>query len=382
MLEIQTQTERPRVLIVRLSAIGDCVLTVPLLHALRDFYPGAYLSWIVDERAAPLLNGLAGLDELLVVPRHWHRSLSAMLGIRRALRERKFDIVIDPQSLTKSGLLSFFTGADSRICFAPPVGRELGPWLGNRRVQPTRQHVVDQALQLLEPLGCSKPSEAIFQLPYYPGTESIVDFSEICAGKGSSFTVVNVGAGWPSKLWSAARFAEVVRYLGTEHSLATIVVWNGRERDMAVDLVSQSGGYGHLAPVTSLTELATLCRAARLFIGSDTGPLHIAAAVGTPCVGLYGPTSPGRCGPYGLHHRTVQPDGGVRLVQMRRGSKDSEMQRIRSGQVISACDQLIQETARDPRFTPKPASKKQIASKCTAGISPACRLKYVVGGAK
>ena len=107
--------ERPRILIVRLSAIGDCVLTVPLIHALRNEFPESHLAWIVDERAAPLLDGLEGLDELLVVPRRWHRSLSSVWQIRRALRERRYDIAIDPQSLTKRGLLSFLSGSPDRI---------------------------------------------------------------------------------------------------------------------------------------------------------------------------------------------------------------------------------------------------------------------------
>ena len=87
-----------RILLVRLSAIGDCVLTVPLVHALRDQFPDAHLCWLVDERAAPLLDGLPGLDELLVIPRRWHRSLPSILGIRRALHQRKFDLTIVPKN--------------------------------------------------------------------------------------------------------------------------------------------------------------------------------------------------------------------------------------------------------------------------------------------
>ena len=371
---------RPRILIVRLSAIGDCVLTVPLVHALRNMYPGAHLSWIVDERAAALLDGLAGLDELLVIPRRWHRSISSILGIRRALRRRDFDIVIDPQSLTKSGLLSRLTGASQRICFAPPVGRELGPWLGNVRVRPTREHVVEQTLQLIEPLGDHNPTNVIFNLPQYQGTDAIADFAAVCTRRASNIAVVNVGAGWPSKLWSAARFASVVRYLGVEHGLASIVVWHGREREMAVDVISQSGGHGHLAPVTSLRELATLCREAQLFIGSDTGPLHIAAAVGTPCVGLYGPTSPARCGPYGSQHRVIQPGGGVRLVRMRGGSENSLMQKIRVDQVTAACEQVLQHTDQGPRVTYEVVSTNESGSRCTATASRIGQRRLAGGG--
>ena len=244
---------QPRILVVRLSAIGDCVLTVPLVHALRNGYPDSHLAWIVDERAASLLDGLPQLDELLVIPRRWHRSLSSILQIRQALRQRAFDFTIDPQSLTKSAFLGMLSGAKRRICFARPEGRELAPWLGNVRVHPTRDHLVDRTLQLLEPLGLGLPAEAVFDLPDYPGTESVVDFVNACVGKAKDFAVINVGAGWPSKLWCASRFAGVVRYLGAEHGISSVILWHGAEREMAVDVVSQSGGYGHLAPVTSLT---------------------------------------------------------------------------------------------------------------------------------
>jgi ADP-heptose:LPS heptosyltransferase len=145
--------QRPRILIVRLSAIGDCVLTVPLVHAIRQRYPDAYIAWIAEERAAPLLEGLRGLDELLVVPRKWLRSLRTVLRIRRELRDRRFEIAIDPQSLTESGLLSLFSGAKQRICFGPPDGRELAPMLGNCQVQARGEHLVDRTLELLQPLG-------------------------------------------------------------------------------------------------------------------------------------------------------------------------------------------------------------------------------------
>ena len=167
--------QKPRILIVRLSAIGDCVLTVPLVHAIRQRYPEAHIAWIVEERAASLLEGLRGLDELLVVPRKWLRSLRTVLRIRRELRDRRFEISIDPQSLTKSSLLGLLSGAKQRICFGPPDGRELAPMLGNCRVQARGEHLVDRTLELLRPLGIEH-AEASFELPRYPGAESIINF--------------------------------------------------------------------------------------------------------------------------------------------------------------------------------------------------------------
>lgn len=338
----------PRILVVRLSAIGDCVLTVPMIHAIRRQYPQAHLAWIVDERAAMLLDGLADLDELLVIPRRWHRSLTAVLQIRRALRQRAFDVAIDPQSLTKSGLLSLLSGAKKRIGFAPPVGRELAPFLSNTLIEPKAEHLVERTLELLQPIGVQQ-TEVRFQLPLYAGTENILDFTHVCMGKKKQFAVVNVGAGWPTKLWCADRFAEVIRHLGVVHDLSSMIVWHSGEREMATEVVSKSGGYGHLAPATSLTELATLLRHARLMVGCDTGPLHLGVAVGTPCVGLYGPTDPARCGPYGAPHRSVQPEGGAPLVGMRRSAENTLMRKIRVDQVTAACDQVLDETNVDDR---------------------------------
>ena len=360
------EQKSPRILLVRLSAIGDCVLAVPLVHALRECFPNAHLSWIVDERSAPLLDSLSGLDELLVIPRWWHRSISSMLGIRRALRQRKFDITLDPQSLTKSGLISFFSGAPQRFCFASPVGREFGPWFGNNRMRPSEQHVVDQNLQFVEFLGFQTPASVRFELPEYPGTDAILNFAGVATGRASQYAVINVGAGWPSKIWPADRFARVSRYLGEQHGMSSIVVWHGDERNMAVEVVSGSGGHAHLAPVTNLQEVATLCRSASLFIGADTGPLHLASAVGTPCVGLYGPTDPAHCGPYGKAHQTVQPDRSVRLVRMRDAKENSWMQRISVDQVIAACHALLHDSGSGSPCSVDQRRTKSLRSRCKA----------------
>jgi lipopolysaccharide heptosyltransferase I len=333
---------RPRILIVRLSAIGDCVLTTPLIHAIRDRYPAAYLAWVVEERAAPLLEGHVGLDELLVVPRGWLTSPRAVLRIRRKLRARRFDFVLDPQSLTKSAVLGWLSGAKKRIGFRSPTGRELAPLLHNCSVPPRGEHLVDRTLGLLRTLGIEH-AEAVFELPDYRSGESILDFVHSSCGGKTRFALVNVGAGWPTKLWCPDRFGEVIRHLGREHQLPSIVVWHGPERDLAVEVVGAAGGYGSLAPKTSLTELAVLAKHAALFVGCDSGPLHLAAAVDTPCVGLYGPTRPRRCGPYGFAHLTVEPEGDCEGLKMRSRKANQIMQRIDAGRVCEACDALLGE---------------------------------------
>ena len=182
------------------------------------------------------------------------------------------------------------------------------------------------------------------------------------------------GAGWPSKLWSGGGFAEVVRHLGAAHGISSMIVWHGEEREVAVQIAAQSGGYGHLAPATSLPELATLLRQARLLIACDTGPLHLGVALGTPSVGLYGPTDPARCGPYGFPHRAVQPEGGSPLIGMRRSKNNDLMQKIRVEQVTAACDGVLADSStgeQSPNST-RPildSHGRSSAGRCAAGRS-------------
>ena len=281
----------PRILIVRLSAIGDTVLSVPVLCALRDHFPMAKIGWIVERTSAPLLRGHADLDHLIELPRGWLKSPRTVMETAQQLRELCFDVAIDLQGLTKSAILARLSGAPRRLGLAQSEfeGRELSTWINNEFVTPLTDHVVSRGLELLRPLGIQKP-EANFRLPSYePSRAAMVKFV-LERGLGGGFAIINTGAGWPSKLWPAERYAEVARHLGRTRNLRTVVAWAGdAEWKAAHEITIGAVGFAQLAPPTSLTELAELARRASIFIGSDTGPLHIAAAVGTPCVGLYGP---------------------------------------------------------------------------------------------
>ncbi len=154
--------------------------------------------------------------------------------------------------------------------------------------------------------------------------------------------MINPGASWDSKLWPAERFATVVRHLGDQHGAPSVVAWAGkRERQWAETIVSASSGHAVVAPNTSLVELAALLRGARIFLSADTGPLHMAAAVGTPSVGLYGPTRPADCGPYGAHCVAIQEyyQGGGR--RERRRANNDAMRAITIDRVCQACDRML-----------------------------------------
>ena len=144
--------QSPRLLIVRLSAIGDVVHGLPVLCALRAQFPAGFLAWVVEGRAGDLLEGHRALDELIRLPRGWLKSPRAIWDLRRRLRGLRLDAAIDLQGLSRSAIAAWLSGAPRRIGFARPQGREISPWLSTVRVRTSGPHVIEHNLQLLEPL--------------------------------------------------------------------------------------------------------------------------------------------------------------------------------------------------------------------------------------
>ncbi|MDP6058295.1 MAG: glycosyltransferase family 9 protein, partial [Pirellulaceae bacterium] len=160
----------PRILICRLSAVGDCILTTPMLCALREQFPKAFLAWAVEPAAAPLLENHPALDRLIVVDKRWLKSWQKIRFVRKELRALKFDVAIDPQSLSKSAMLAWLSGAKQRIGFQTPRGKELSLWLNNHFIKQSARHLVDCQLELLQALGVDSP-RAQFCLPTSPSAE-------------------------------------------------------------------------------------------------------------------------------------------------------------------------------------------------------------------
>jgi len=331
----------PRFLITRLSAIGDCILTMPVAAELRRTYPDSLIAWVVQGAGAQLLVDHPDLDQVIKVPRGWLKSPRAIWKIRNQLRQYNFDYVIDPQSLTKSSAAGWLSGASRRIGFSEPQGRELAPLLANHHVRRTADHVVDAYLQLLKPLGIHHP-QVRFHVPRPTAAKKMVDTFLDQVQPGPEFIVINPGAGWDSKLWPARRYGLLARELGRQHGIHSIVAWAGdRERSWTAEIVEHSAGHAIAAPDTTLPQLAALLRRATMFVGSDTGPLHLAAAVGTTCVSMYGPTRPSDCGPYGQQHIALQSyyqDGSAR--ERRRAPNDA-MRAIDVEQVAEACGRVL-----------------------------------------
>ena len=341
----QEQGRSPRILLVRLSAIGDVIHGMPVLCALRERFPHAHLSWVAERAGAKLLEGHKALDELVVVPRGWLKSPSQVWRLRRKLRELKPDVTIDMQGLTKSAIAARLSGCRRRIGFGDEKGRELSTWLNTELVSAPDKHVIDANLRLLGPLDIHS-SSVRFDLPEQPMAALEADRTIHRLGFQDGFAVINPGAGWPSKLWPADRFGAVAEYLGRQWRMPSIVVWAGdKEKAAAETIVARSGGKARIAPPTTLPELAAVVRRGQLFIGSDTGPLHLAVAVGVPSVGLFGPMPAERNGPYGPRHIAIQKATFEGTSRERRSASSALMEAITIDDVCQACTTILQREA-------------------------------------
>jgi lipopolysaccharide heptosyltransferase I len=331
---------QPRVLIVRLSAIGDCVQTMPLACAVRDHWPEAHVTWVVEKASAPLVELCDAVDRVIVLPKRFATSWRLLVKLRSILADSNFDFALDPQGLTKSGLVSWLSPAKRRIGFARPASREFNPWLQTELVNSAAEHRVQRYLELLEPVGIERPSVR-FGIALPPGLKAAVEQLEAQYSFRDGFAVINPGAGWDSKLWPAERFAVVARHLFS-CGVPSVVVWAGeKERLWAEQIVTGSRRAAFMAPPTSLQELAAILQKARLFVGSDTGPLHLAAALGARCIALFGASGGNACGPYGPGHIILQAALDESAGRKRPGADNWAMRQISTDAVCAACDSVL-----------------------------------------
>ena len=322
-------TEPRRLLIVRLTAIGDVVHALPAANALRRHCPDARIDWLVDKRAAAMLQGVGWLDRVIVLDGKGllRKPLRAWSSIRE-LRQRRYDAAFDLQGLFKSALMTSLSRSRETIGFARQQLREpFAAALYSRRAAPPptdQPHVIARSLALVgEWLGRPEVVDEPWQFfdaqasPEMAARETALRGQLAVHGNDAgSLIVVNPGAAWRTKRWPPERFAELVRRLLTEPLPAgsgggeprIMITWGPRE-EPARDAISQ-----HVPPdlrsrlfdfPTALSDLVPLFRIATLFVGGDTGPMQSAAAVGTPVVSLFGPTWPDRNGPFSAADRAA-----------------------------------------------------------------------------
>jgi lipopolysaccharide heptosyltransferase I len=306
-----------RILIVRTSALGDVVHALPVLTALRRHLPRARIGWVVEEAMAPVLAGHPGLDEAIPVRlRHWgkepisRRTVRELRAFLAALDRFAPDVTLDLMGNHKAGAISALTLSDRRIGAARRDRREPSSavWI-SEPVVPRGVHAVDRMLSLLDGLGLPpEPADfgpdAIFRGEILPG-EHRDAARAVLEPLAEPFVLIHPGAGWPNKIYPPERWGEVARRLREATGLPTLVAMAYGEEKLALAVEAASGGAARAVAAPDLPTLAALLRRARLVLGGDSGPTHLAHALGTPILMVMGPTDPERNGPYGAPERAV-----------------------------------------------------------------------------
>jgi heptosyltransferase-1 len=336
-LENSADSRPHRFLLVRLSSLGDVVHALPAASALRDAFPEARIDWVIDARWQRLLEGNRDLNEVIAYDRKQAGSLSSLI---RKLREARYTCAIDFQGLYKSALLALASGAPRRIGFQSSYAREgLVAILYTDRVNPRGPHKVDHNRTLVERAG-AKLGPPRCPLAIRPEDDELVT-RELNNRSVADFYVLNPGGGWLSKCWPAQRYGELHRKLAQRHGWRGIVTVGPGEENLARDLIHTAGDPAPIEIPLALGPLMALLRRAKLMISADTGPLHIASALGTPVVGLFGPTDPARNGPFSSNDISIRNPRHSITTYARGASYSPAMLSITVDQVLDAVERRM-----------------------------------------
>lgn len=282
-----------RILIVRLGALGDLIHTVPAVAALRSAFPRARIDWLVDARYHAILDLVPAIDRRLVIGGPGWQGFAHTI---RALRREQYDVALDFQGLMKSAALARSSGAVRVIGFSAKHLRERGarPFYSEIvEPPPDAVHVIFKNLSLLGAVGLV---DTQVRLPIEVPAAAVVSQVREQLDAVSRFAILNPGAAWPNKRWPAERFGALAAAIRDRAGMRSLALWGPAEEELARAVAAASGGAATVAPPTTVADVVALCAAASLVVSGDTAPLHIAAAVGAPTVGIFGPTSPARNG--------------------------------------------------------------------------------------
>ena len=330
-----------KAVIVRLSAIGDVVHTLPALAVLHRH--GWETGWIVEPPARPLLEGNPSLSRLWPAPPARLTAWGVAHRVLADVRAKEYDVALDFQGLWKSATWARLTGAGRVVGLSRKWRREPGSsvLLGESAEPPPGiTHVIDENLALLRPVGIDEIGAREFPLPAAVAERQAIAHALSATGM-ERFAILNPAGGWPGKLWRAQNFGAVARGL-RDRGLPSLVTWGPGEEELAERVVATSAGAARRAFATTLLEYVELARRARLVVAADTGPLHLACAVGTPVVALFGPTDPARNGPFSPGDVVVRPPA---IEAAARGGRyrveGAVMDEISVEQVLAAIDRRL-----------------------------------------
>jgi heptosyltransferase-1 len=350
-----------RLLVVRLGAMGDILHALPAATALRQAHPHWVIDWIVEPRWRALLAAPGAVERGPAMPergpampvvdglhfastRDWrHKPLSSgtisgIRSLRAELRAGGYDAVLDLQGAIRSAVLARMAGSRRIIGEASPR-EHAARWLFSERVSTKGAHVIEQDVELAAQIAGDELTAIPPLLPVDPAAEAWCD--DLLRSSGSRpIALVNPGAGWGAKRWPVERYAAVARGL-MARGLRVLVNAGPGEEPLADVIVNEASGAA-IPLATSLSQLIALTRRVTLCVAGDTGPLHLACALGRPVVGIYGPTDPSRNGPYGTRFRVLRsPDS--RRDHTRRAEPEAGLLTITPEEVLKAAQELMDE---------------------------------------
>ncbi|MGZ4819068.1 MAG: glycosyltransferase family 9 protein [Terriglobales bacterium] len=347
-----------RLLVVRLGSMGDILHTLPAVATLRAAFPNANIGWAVERRWASLLSSDAAMagprspqkplvDVVHAVDTHawrsapfsgktWREARSAV----REIRDQRYEVAIDFQGAWKSAILAQLSRVPRRLGFMQPREKPATLFY-THQVAARGRHIVEQNLSLANAIAPDQSPEFCFPLPQDPSADHAAQ-QQLRDRGFHGFAIVNPGAGWGAKCWPAERYAEVMRALAV-HGLRSMVNFGPGEEDLA-RAVESAAGAAASAMSSSVAELIALTRRARLFVGGDTGPMHLAAALDVPIVALFGPTDPARSGPY-TERAIVLRSPSSRTTMSHRPEPDAGLLELTAEEVIAAARYLLAQAA-------------------------------------
>jgi 3-deoxy-D-manno-octulosonic-acid transferase/heptosyltransferase-1 len=341
--------QKVNILIVKLSAIGDVIHTLPSLAALRWLYPDAHITWVVEEAAADLVKNHPYLDAVLISRRKsWSKDLlngqfrnplEEMRTFMKTLRQRPYDLVIDFHGLFKSSIIVFLSGGKRKLGY-DSLQELSGLFLNEKIPEDMNKHAVDRYLDFPRYLG-AKIDNVQFILPSHKEAEEkmriFLDKNNL---QDKEFIAINPVAYWETKLWNNENFAKLADLINNK--LQMKVVFTGSEKEPIEKITSlmttesiNSGG------ATTLLDLAYLYKKARIVITTDSGPMHLAAAEETPVIALFGPTDPARTGPYGTGHTIIRTELPCSPCLLKKCSTKKCMEDILPQQVFAAVERKL-----------------------------------------
>jgi heptosyltransferase-1 len=318
----------PHIALVKLSSLGDVVHALPAARALRAWWPRAELTWVVEQREEAILGGNPDVSHVVPVDtRLWRRELrrpsgaltvvGRVRGLARQLAAGRFDVAVDLQGLWKSGVIMALTRAPLRVGLAASHCRErASAWFTNRHVTPPPEaaHVVDQYLAVVAALGIDLGAVGprAFPISRAPGAEAAMArwLEDEGVKTATPLVLLNPGSGGAHKRWAVDAFRRLGEELAVRLGARVALAWGPGEEPLARAIAHGMRTGALVPPATTIIEMIALFRRATLVVGGDTGPVHVAAVLGVPTIGLYGPTSARRNGPYGPRVTTIQSPTG------------------------------------------------------------------------